>query len=214
MSRRHHVQIGGGQEIIFNAPLDEVNTSKDLISGVNGTVTSGTFDTTTHSVSGSAVRYNGIVRWDLNGQAFPTKVQTAYDNGKTIYFQWEMYCQTTSYYATPFTIGTYASTNNSTRFLTSEGQSVDPRPSSSANINYISPNTWVQVTFKVDMSNGNGTGRVEIMTSERPQFVLYSTAWQINCTATIIRYVNIFGKCWSGGGTWTGKMRNVVIWTE
>ena len=214
MSRRHHGQIGGGQEIIFNAPLDEVNGAMDLISGVNGTVTSGTFDSTTHSVSGSAVRYNGIVKWDLNGQAFPTKVQAAYDDGKTIYSQWEMYCQTTSHYATPFTIGTYASTVNTTRFLTSEGQTVDPRPSSSANINYISPNTWVQITFKVDMSNLNGTSIVHIMTSERPQFVLYSPAWQTNCTANIIRYVNIFGKCWGGGGTWTGKMRNVLIWIE
>ena len=207
MSRRHHVQIGGGgQEIIFNAPLDEVNTSKDLISGVNGTVTSGTFDTTTHSVSGSAVRYNGIVRWDLNGQAFPTKVQAAYTNGKTIGVSWEMYCTSNTNYATPFTIGTWGSTNNSTRLPKEEGLKVDPRG------NYvwmpITRNLWVTITYYIDLQNAMIYGN----TSEGYSNNLSTPT--ISVSNDIVRYVNIFGKCWSGGGTWTGKMRNVLIWTE
>ena len=206
MPIRHHGQINGGQEIIFNAPLDEVNRAMDLISGVNGTVTSGTFDSATHSVSGSAVRYNGIVRWDLNGQAFPTKVQEAYDNGKTLGVSWEMYCQTTSYYAAPFTIGTYASTNNSTRFWPAEGLYCDPRPSGNTGI-HIPSNTWITITYITNLATND-------MTATTSAGAVSTMRWQINCTASIIRYVNIFGKCWSGGGTWTGKMRNVLIWTE
>lgn len=209
MPKRHHIPISDGAEIIFNAPLDEVNTSKDLISGVSGTVTSGTFDSVTHSVTGSAVRYNGIVKWDLNGTPFPTNVQAAYTNGKTIGVSWEMYCTTNGQYATPFTIGTFSSTNNATRFHQGEGLAADPRAASSSNASHISTNTWVQVTYKTVLPSGY----TEIMTSERPNFVPYAT-FTINCTANIIRYVNIFGKCWSGGGTWTGKMRNVLIWLE
>lgn len=209
MPKRHHIPIGDGAEIIFNAPLDEVNTSKDLISGVSGTVTSGTFESATHSVTGSAVRYNGIVMWDLDGTAFPTKVQSAYTDGKTIGVSWEMYCTTNGTYTTAFTIGTYLSTNNATRFLQGEGLTADPRPASSSNANYIPTNTWTQVTYKTVLPSGY----TEVMTSISQSFSYWGT-YTINCTANIIRYVNIFGKCWGGGGTWTGKMRNVLIWLE
>lgn len=207
--RQHFTTKHNDWELVFNLPFNYPNLVETVnnVSPIVQNQTSGTEGGVTYTKL-TAIRYNSgthtALYYDMNGTDYVQKMNNANEWKLHVELYWQTYASN-GMYAHPFFLGNYPSSTNvwdanvltccTETYLTTNG-------------NWVQRNVWTSVECYV-----NFTDNIIQTTNDKNSNVTQS-ANSFTKAANRLRYIGCFSKQWSGGGTYTGFVRNFQIYVR
>lgn len=209
--RRHHGQMGGEREweLIFNLPFNYPSLV-ETVNNVSPTIssqTSGTEGGVTYTKL-TARRYSeskkAAVYYDMDGTNYVTKLNAANEWKLHVELYWQTYAANGPY-AYPLYLGDYPPNTSvwdaNQMYCCTETE----RPTEGM---WVQRNVWTCVDLIADFVNNTLT-----YSNDKNSNISVFTN-NFTKAANRLRYVGVFSKQWSGGGTYTGFVRNFQIYAR